>query len=94
MDPFSAVLAVLASATVRSLIEGEAPTRADWAQATTDVLDAVLAERSTTRDTLERIEAKVDSLRRDQFTHPFNAGLHFLEQAQPSWRNGTGASPS
>lgn len=86
VDPFSLVLTTLAHTAIRALIEGETPTAAAWAQATTAVLEALLAERPTTSATLERIEAKIDALRRSQFDHPFQAGLHFLVEAQPRWR--------
>jgi hypothetical protein len=86
VDVFGVVLAALAHTAIRSLVAGETPDRAAWAQATTAVLDALLAERASTNETLERIEAKLDSLRRDQFELPFKTGLSFLEQAQPPWR--------
>jgi hypothetical protein len=86
VELFSVVLAALAHTAIRSLIAGETPDRAAWAEATTAVLRALLAERATTNETLERVEAKIESLRRDQFELPFKTGLGFLEQAQPPWR--------
>lgn len=86
MDPFTVVASALASTAVKALVKGETPDRDAWASAAGAVISVLLSQQHETNVTLRRIEEKVDRLALQSYEGPLRAGMRFLADAQPEWR--------
>src|ERR1700722_2745228 len=86
MEVFSAVLTVLASNIVKSVVSGKKPDRDEWGDVASSILNVLVSGQARTDMTLTTIRSDIKALRIADYENSMRAGIRHLEDARAVWR--------